>query len=43
MNELPGLLRAIEDYEGAYQTRRGLCLLLLTCVRICELRQATPD
>jgi integrase len=43
MNELPELLRAIEDYEGAYQTRRGLRLLLLTGVRTCELRLATPD
>jgi integrase len=43
MNELPGLLRAIEGYEGAYATRRGLRLLLLTCVRTYELRQATPD
>jgi integrase len=41
--ELPRLLQAIEDYEGAYQTRRGLRLLLLTCVRTCELRLATPD
>jgi integrase len=43
MNELPELLRAIEGYEGAYATRRGLRLLLLTCVRTCELRLATPD
>ncbi|MDR2259364.1 MAG: integrase arm-type DNA-binding domain-containing protein, partial [Azoarcus sp.] len=43
MDELPGLLRAIEEYEGAYATRRGLRLLLLTCVRTCELRLATPD
>ena len=43
MDELPGLLRAIEKYNGAYQTRLGLCLLLLTGVRTCELRLATPD
>jgi integrase len=43
MNELPELLRAIERYEGAYPTRRGLRLLLLTGVRTCELRHATPD
>jgi integrase len=43
MNELPELLRAIEDYKGAYSTRRGLRLLLLTCVRTCELRRVTPE
>jgi integrase len=43
MNELPELLRAIEEYEGEYQTRRGLRLLLLTCVRTCELRRAMPE
>jgi integrase len=43
MDELPELLRAIEEYEGAYQTRRGVRLLLLTCVRTCELRRARPE
>jgi integrase len=43
MDELPGLLCAIEKYEGEYPTRMGLRLLLLTCVRTCELRQATPE
>jgi integrase len=43
LDELPGLLRAIEEYEGEYQTRLGLRLLLLTGVRTCELRLATPD
>jgi integrase len=43
MDELPGLLRAIKEYEGAYQTRMGLRLLLLTGVRTCELRLATPE
>jgi integrase len=43
MDELPGLLRAIEEYKGAYQTRLGLRLLLLTGVRTCKLRLATPD
>ena len=43
MDELPGLLRTIEKYNGAYQTRLGLRLLLLTGVRTCEMRLATPD
>ena len=43
MDELPGLLRAIEEYVGAQQTRLGLRLLLLTGVRTCELRLATQD
>ena len=43
MDELPGWLRALEDYRGEYQTRLGLRLLLLTGVRTCELRLATPD
>jgi integrase len=43
MDELPGLLRAIEKYQGAYQARLGLRLLLLTGARTCELRLATPD
>jgi hypothetical protein len=42
-DELPELLHAIEKYQGAYQTRLGLRLLLLTGVRTCELRLATPD
>jgi integrase len=43
MDELPGLLRAIEEYDGAQQTRLGLRLSLLTGVRTCEQRLATPD
>jgi integrase len=43
MDELPGLLRAIEKYEGTHPTRMGLRLLLLTGVRTCELRYATPE
>ena len=43
MDELPGLLQALEKYEGAYQTRLELRLLLLTGVRTCEMRLATPD
>jgi integrase len=43
MDELPGLLQAIEKYEGAYQTRMGLRLLLLTGVRTCEMRLATLE
>jgi integrase len=43
MDELPGLLQAIEKYEGTHQTRRALRLLLLTGVRTGELRLATPE
>jgi integrase len=43
MHALPGFLHALEEYNGAYQTKLGLRLLLLTCVRTCELRLATPD
>jgi integrase len=43
LEELPGLLQALQNYGGEYQTRLGLRLLLLTCVRTCELRLATPE
>jgi integrase len=38
-----GLLRAIEDYQGASETRAGLELLALTFVRPGELRAAEWD
>jgi integrase len=43
MEELPELLKAVRKYGGTYPTRLGLRLLLLTCVRTCELRYATPE
>jgi integrase len=43
MDELPELLRNVREYRGEEQTRLGLRLLLLTCVRTCEMRLATPD
>jgi integrase len=43
MNELPELLKDVREYRGEEQTRLGLRLLLLTCVRTCELRLAEPD
>jgi integrase len=43
MNELPDLLRALRKYPGDTQTWLGVRLLLLTGVRTCELRLATPE
>jgi len=43
MDELPMLLRQLGNTRLRYQTERGLRLLLLTGVRTCELREATPD
>jgi integrase len=40
IKDLPGLLRAIETYDGDTQTRLGLRLLALTFVRTIELRGA---
>ncbi len=42
-NELPEFLQKIEQYDGEYQTRLGLKLLLLTFVRTTELRGARWD
>jgi hypothetical protein len=39
-NVFGGLLRAIEDYQGAIETRTALELLALTFVRPGELRAA---
>jgi integrase len=43
LHALPGFLHALQEYNGAHQTRLGLRLLLLTCARTCELRLAMPD
>jgi len=45
MNELPAFLRKLRNYcdRGDTTTQLGLRLLLLTGVRTCELRSATPE
>lgn len=43
MPELPICLRSIQNYRGRLTTRLGLRMLLLTGVRTCELRMATPS
>ncbi len=43
MAELPALLAKLRHYQGNTQTQLGLWLMLLTGVRTCEIRSATPD
>jgi integrase len=43
MPELPLMLQTLRKYRGRRTTQLGLRLLLLTGVRTCELRFATPD
>jgi len=43
MPELPLMLQTLRKYRGRLNTQLGLRLLLLTGVRTCELRFATPD
>lgn len=43
LGELPECLRMVRTYSGRLQTQLGLRMLLLTGVRTCELRSATPD
>lgn len=43
MHELPKLLQRVRKYRGRLRTQLGIRLLLLTGVRTCELRLATPD
>lgn len=43
MSEMPELMAAIHNYQGAMQTQLGLRLLLLTGVRTGELRYAEPE
>jgi integrase len=44
MSELPAFLRKLRNYRGRGDfTQLGLRLLLLTGVRTCELRSATPE
>ena len=43
MHELPLMLQTLRKYRGRLNTQLGLRMLLLTGVRTCELRFATPD
>ncbi|MDF8361363.1 tyrosine-type recombinase/integrase [Achromobacter anxifer] len=43
MHELPAMLQTLRKYRGRLRTQLGVRLLLLTGVRTCELRYATPD
>ena len=43
MHELPAMLQTLRKYQGRLRTQLGVRLLLLTGVRTCELRYATPD
>ncbi|MEJ0010637.1 MAG: integrase arm-type DNA-binding domain-containing protein [Alphaproteobacteria bacterium] len=40
-NELPGFLKDLEAYNGGFQTKLAIELLVLTFVRTTELREAT--
>jgi integrase len=43
LEDLPTLLQRLRIYPGRFQTQLGLRFLLLTAVRTCELREATPE
>lgn len=43
MSELPAFLQILRKYGGKLNTQLGVRLLMLTGVRTCELRFATPD